>query len=480
MKFDVFISYPHEEKAAADAACAALELAKVRCWIAPRDVAPGAEWASAIVHAIDNCSAMVLIFSSHTNRSRQIRREVQRAFDREKPVIPLRIENVSPEQSLAYYMGPVHWLDALTQPLEQHLQKLVLSVKPFVEQTVSSGKGGYENNPQGPIGVAHQPDLGAAKSSNDALGSTSSSRVHKLSNRGSSKWWISIIVIVSLGVFGFWYAIHFSLQGRQTSTAFPAPGNRTPDALSTSPLADIIAAANGGDPVAENALGIKYAQGESGLPHDNAKAVELYQDSARQGYDKAETNLADMFFFGRGGLAQSYAAALSWYLKAAQQGSPDAQYRLGYMYENGLGADKDAQRAVQFYRSSAEHGNAEAENVLGILYATGSGGVTEDYKQAVTWYQKSADQGDAKAEKNLGDMYFFGRGVDLDYRQALVWYGKAADQQFADAQFRLGYMYEKGLGVTADETAALDLYKKAASNGSVEAQRAIDRLSRGQ
>ena len=107
-------------------------------------------------------------------------------------------------------------------------------------------------------------------------------------------------------------------------------------------------------------------------------------------------------------------------------------------------------------------------------------GVTEDYKQAVTWYQKSADQGDAKAEKNLGDMYFFGRGVDLDYRLALVWYGKAADQQFADAQFRLGYMYEKGLGVTADEKAALDLYKKAASNGSVEAQRAIDRLNRGQ
>jgi hypothetical protein len=125
----VFISYPHQDKATADAACAALEAAKIRCWIAPRDVPPGSEWAEAIVTAIDDCRAMVLIFSSSTNRSRQIHREVQRAFDREKPVVPFRIENVTPEKGLAYYMGPVHWLDALTPPLEQHLHQLVASMR---------------------------------------------------------------------------------------------------------------------------------------------------------------------------------------------------------------------------------------------------------------------------------------------------------------------------------------------------------------
>jgi formylglycine-generating enzyme required for sulfatase activity len=139
MNFDVFISYPHQDKVTADAACAKLEAEGIRCWIAPRDVPPGAEWAGAIVDAIDGCRAMVLIFSSSTNASRQIRREVQQAFDGEKPVVPFRIENVVPERSLRYYMGSVHWLDALTPPLELHLQKLATSVQALVRTATPDG-----------------------------------------------------------------------------------------------------------------------------------------------------------------------------------------------------------------------------------------------------------------------------------------------------------------------------------------------------
>lgn len=131
-RFDVFISYPHQDKSTADAVCAALEADGVRCWIAPRDVAPGAEWASSIVTAINRCRVMVLIFSSSANQSKQIHREVQQAFDKEKPVVPFRIEDVAPEDSLSYYMGPVHWLDALTPPLEKHLLRLVESVHGFL------------------------------------------------------------------------------------------------------------------------------------------------------------------------------------------------------------------------------------------------------------------------------------------------------------------------------------------------------------
>jgi hypothetical protein len=139
MNFDTFISYAHQDKATADAACAKLEAEGIRCWIAPRDVPPGAEWAEAIVDAIDGCRAMVLIFSSSTNASRQIRREVQQAFDGEKPVVPFRIENVVPERSLRYYMGSVHWLDALTPPLEQHLEKLAASVQALVRRATADG-----------------------------------------------------------------------------------------------------------------------------------------------------------------------------------------------------------------------------------------------------------------------------------------------------------------------------------------------------
>jgi serine/threonine protein kinase/TPR repeat protein len=260
----------------------------------------------------------------------------------------------------------------------------------------------------------------------------------------------------------------------QSAPATAAP-NPNPATLS-GPLAAVLAAANRGEPAAQNQLGVKYAQGEDGLTRDDTKAVEWYRKAADQGFAKAETNLGDMYFYGRGGLDKSSLDALSWYLKASQQDWPDAQYRLGVMYEKGIGTNKDLQRAVQLFHGAADHGYAEAENLLGILYATGGDGISQDDKQAVDWYQKAADQGFAKAEKNLGDMYFFGHGVDRDYKQAMTWYGKAADQQFAEAQYRLGFMYEKGLGTDASNQDAVEQYKKAARNGSVEAQRALDRL----
>lgn len=139
MAFDVFISYPHQDKAVADAACAKLEAEGIRCWIAPRDIPPSAEWAASIVEAINNCRVMVVVFSSHSNQSKQVHREVQRAFDSEKPVIPFRIEDVMPEGALAYYMPSVHWLDALTPPVEEHLEELAAKVKPLLQVPADVG-----------------------------------------------------------------------------------------------------------------------------------------------------------------------------------------------------------------------------------------------------------------------------------------------------------------------------------------------------
>ena len=256
-----------------------------------------------------------------------------------------------------------------------------------------------------------------------------------------------------------------------------APGPAVSPGSAPTSLADIIPAADRGDPAAQNALGLKYASGADGLPRDETKAVEWYRKAALQGYPAAQTNLGDMYLFGRGGLDKNPLEALSWYLKAAQQQWPDAQYRLAYMYEVGLGTSKDPQHAVELYRNAANAGYPDAENVLGVLYATGADGLTKDDQQAVDWYHKAADQGFAKAEKNLGDMYYFGRGVDRDYEQALGWYKKAADQQFAEAQYRLGYMYEKGFGTQQSNQDAIALYKQAASHGNVDAQRALDRLN---
>jgi streptogramin lyase len=129
---DVFISYAHHDKPHADAVCATLEAKGIRCWVAPRDVIPGQEWGEAIVDAIHSSRVMVLMFSSHANDSPQIRREVQLAVNAESILIPFRIEDVAPARSLEYFLGTPHWLDAMTPPLEAHLERLAVAVRNFL------------------------------------------------------------------------------------------------------------------------------------------------------------------------------------------------------------------------------------------------------------------------------------------------------------------------------------------------------------
>ncbi|MGA9063628.1 MAG: toll/interleukin-1 receptor domain-containing protein [Terracidiphilus sp.] len=129
MAHDVFISHSAKDKVTADAVCAMLESEGVRCWIAPRDVLPSMEWSEAIIDAIEECRIMVLVFTANANDSPQIRREVERAVNHGVAILPVRIEDVLPGKGLEYFIGNVHWLDALKPPLDTHLRNLAGTVK---------------------------------------------------------------------------------------------------------------------------------------------------------------------------------------------------------------------------------------------------------------------------------------------------------------------------------------------------------------
>ena len=129
MARDIFISYSSQDQGAATAACSFLEHRGIECWMAPRDVSPGHDYAEALVNAISDCQALVLIFSSHSNNSNQVRREVERAVSTGKVILPVRIEDVAPSNALEYFIGNTHWLDAIGPPLEAHFGKLATSVE---------------------------------------------------------------------------------------------------------------------------------------------------------------------------------------------------------------------------------------------------------------------------------------------------------------------------------------------------------------
>jgi hypothetical protein len=83
----------------------------------------------ALVRALNNSRILVLIFSNESNKSGQVMREVEKAVRKGMPIIPFRIENVEPTEGMEYLLYTKHWLDALTPPLEKHLQELADTVQ---------------------------------------------------------------------------------------------------------------------------------------------------------------------------------------------------------------------------------------------------------------------------------------------------------------------------------------------------------------
>jgi hypothetical protein len=124
MARDAFISYSQPDQTCAFELVARLEAEGINCWIAPRDIAPSADWAAEIMDAISSVRVMILVFSANSNLSPQVRREVERAVHKQLSVLPFRIENVSPSKSLEFFLSAQHWMDAFPPPRQPHYARL--------------------------------------------------------------------------------------------------------------------------------------------------------------------------------------------------------------------------------------------------------------------------------------------------------------------------------------------------------------------
>jgi hypothetical protein len=129
---DVFISYAQHDKPIADAVCAKLEFRNIRCWIAPRDIPPGKSFPEAIIEGIEEGKVVVLIFSSFANKSPHVTRELTNAVNKGRIIIPFRIEDVPPSKSMEYLISVPHWLDAVSPPMEKHIDLLVKTVESII------------------------------------------------------------------------------------------------------------------------------------------------------------------------------------------------------------------------------------------------------------------------------------------------------------------------------------------------------------
>ena len=86
-------------------------------------------------------------------------------------------------------------------------------------------------------------------------------------------------------------------------------------------------------------------------------------------------------------------------LAAVEQGNIQAMTKLGFFYENGIGVEKNKEKAFRLYCMAAKEGVGEYD--VGRCYQKGIG-TTKDKTEAVKWFRKAMEHGDPFAEKELG------------------------------------------------------------------------------
>ena len=126
---DVFISYASQDAAVADAVVGALERAGLKCWIAPRDVVPGALDADEIVRAIDEAKVVVVVLSEAAAASSQVGKEIERASSKRRRIVALRADATALPRALEYFLSESQWIDVGSGGIEAAAAKLIDAVR---------------------------------------------------------------------------------------------------------------------------------------------------------------------------------------------------------------------------------------------------------------------------------------------------------------------------------------------------------------
>ncbi len=109
--YHIFICFSSKDEAVAREVVEALEADGLTCWISFRDVLPGQNYQEAIVHALEAASGIVFLFSEHSNKSLEIKKELSIGGSMNVPVFPLRLSPIAPSGALRYELAVRQWID---------------------------------------------------------------------------------------------------------------------------------------------------------------------------------------------------------------------------------------------------------------------------------------------------------------------------------------------------------------------------------
>lgn len=107
MKHQVFISYSRKDKNMADALCEILKENGIKYWIDKEGVYSSFNYKELIVDAIEVSQAVIFISSVNSNASINVIREIGYAVNRNKPVLPLMLDDAPYAKSIRLDMSDI-------------------------------------------------------------------------------------------------------------------------------------------------------------------------------------------------------------------------------------------------------------------------------------------------------------------------------------------------------------------------------------
>lgn len=138
MKYDFFISYCREDAEFVGALAKRLRAAGISIWF-DQHIDGGADWREAIVEALEDARALLIVFSSSSNGSSQLIKEIAIADDLDLPVIPVLIDKVRPRGGYLYELATRNWITLYPAALNR-VDELVEKLKDLVVDVRSDGK----------------------------------------------------------------------------------------------------------------------------------------------------------------------------------------------------------------------------------------------------------------------------------------------------------------------------------------------------
>lgn len=133
-------------------------------------------------------------------------------------------------------------------------------------------------------------------------------------------------------------------------------------------------------------------------------AFKFYAEAANKNYDKAILKTVDMLLNGIG-CDKNIQRAVEYLEKGAHLDQPEAQYKLAQLLELGVGLEggKKLEESRRWYVKAASHNHAGGMYFLAGMYETGIG-CEKDLEKAVKLYGEAARKGHPDAARKLKEM----------------------------------------------------------------------------